>query len=158
MTRIPLGIAIAAAALSVAACSNQGRSGPAVAKFCPNFKSASTNSAGPLAVTDPTAAAADECVRRWAYSLAPSRDSAGLVAEAALSACAGRLGAWNQTALSQLSGGSNGEAVSLMTGQPTNPVTEHNAFLHGRALLYVVQARAGQCAPPAIVNGVPSGV
>lgn len=159
MNRTPLTAAsIALAALALAGCNNTTQGGPAVANFCPNFKTASTNTSGPLAVTDPNGAAADECVRRWAYSMAPSRDSASMVAEASISACAARLGAWNQAGLSQFGGGAPpAEAVSIITGQPTNPVAEHNSFLRGRALLYVVQARAGHCAPPAIVNGAPSG-
>jgi hypothetical protein len=156
MRSTTLSFALALTALGLAACNNSGTGGgDAVGGFCPSFKTATTNAAGPLAVTDPNAAAADECVHRWAYALAPSRDAAGLVAEAAVGACSARLGAWNQTAMSQ--GGPSGNAMSIITGQPTNPVAEHNSFLHSRALLYVVQARAGHCAPPPISNNAPNG-
>ena len=54
-------------------------------------------------------------------------------------------------------GGAGEQAVSLTTGEATNPMAEHSAFAQGRALLYVVQARAGHCAPPPAVNGAPTG-
>jgi hypothetical protein len=97
----------------------------------------------------------DECVRRWAYSLAPSRDPAESVAEAATVACSTALTRWNQAALTQPDGPE--ESASLVTGQPTNPLAEHNAFAHSRALLYVVQARAGNCPAPPAKDGVPQG-
>lgn len=152
MRATALTLALAITAFGLAACNNDG---DAVGGFCPSFKTATTNTAGPLTVTDPNGAAADECVRRWAYALAPSKDAAGLVAEAAVGACSTRLGAWNQAAMSQ--GGPSGDAMSILTGQPTNPVAEHNSLLHSRALLYVVQARAGHCAAPPISNNAPTG-
>ena len=49
-------------------------------------------------------------------------------------------------------------SASLITGEPTTPMAEHNNFAHARALFYVVQARAGNCAPPPAKDGVPEGV
>jgi hypothetical protein len=98
----------------------------------------------------------DECTRRWAYSLASSRDDADVVAEAVVAACTPQLSRWNQQTLSQPN--SEGEATSITTGQPTTPLAEHNAFSHARALFYVVQARAGSCPAPPVVNGAPEGV
>jgi len=39
-------------------------------------------------------------------------------------------------------------APSLLTGQTTTPIAEHYNYAQGRALFYVVQGRAGKCAPP----------
>ena len=101
------------------------------------------------------AAPVDLCVRRWAYSLASSRDSADVVADAAVAACAPALAGWNQGSVGAPEG--QEQATSLTTGQPTNAMAEHANFAHGQALLYVVEARAGRCKPPAVVNGVPVG-
>jgi len=54
-------------------------------------------------------------------------------------------------------GAADAQAASLVTGEPTTPLAEHNSFAHNQALLYVVQARAGACAPPPATNGVPDG-
>jgi hypothetical protein len=67
------------------------------------------------------------------------------------------LSRWNQASLGQ-SANSGEQALSLTTGQPTNPLAEHSAFAQGRALFYVVQARAGRCSPPPAKNGVPEGL
>jgi hypothetical protein len=110
---------------------------------------------GDASSTDPSAAV-DDCVRRWAYSLARSSDGAQDVANAALGACSAPLASWNEQTLSQANGPA--QAPSITTGEPTNPLAAHAAWAHGRALLYVVQARAGHCAPPPARNGVPEGV
>jgi hypothetical protein len=68
------------------------------------------------------------------------------VADAVVAACSPSLASWNQSALATT--GQNVQAPSLISGQPTNPVAEHYTFAQGRALFYVVQARAGHCAPP----------
>jgi len=73
-----------------------------------------------------------------------------------VAACTPQLSRWNQQTLSQPN--SEGEATSITTGQPTTPLAEHNAFSHARALFYVVQARAGSCPAPPVVNGAPEGV
>jgi hypothetical protein len=131
-------------------------------KVCADFKAtkpATTTAAAtapPMAAGAEGAAPLDDCVRKWAYSLAASRDTADTVAEAAVAACNVQLARWNQQALSQP--GADVEASSITTGQPTTPLAEHSAFAGARALLYVVQARAGHCAPPPITNGVPDGI
>ena len=147
---------LALAALGLSACDRH--EGQMVnANICTDFRA--TNAA--QSAVPPTADAAtpvDDCVKRWAYSLAGARDAADVVADAAVSACAAKLGAWNQTALGQQpQGGPPVEALSLTTGQPTTAMAEHAAFAHGRALLYAVQARAGRCTPPPATNGVLAG-
>ena len=168
-----IGAGLGLIALGLAGCNQTGE--PAANKgLCYDFKSARTaNAANPL--TAPAAnlpattaaapaanAAADEsaqiddCLRRWAYSLAPGRDNAEIVAGAAVAACGGVLARWNEQALGQ--GGGGEQAPSITTGQPTTPLEAHAAFARDRALLYVVQARAGRCAAPPTANGAPQGV
>lgn len=138
------------AALGLAACSDNGRMA-ANSKICADFKQAKV--AGPVA---DGAAPLDECVRRWAYSLASSHDDADAVAEAVVSACSTQLQRWNQASLATPQG--DAPSASILTGEATTPLAEHNAFANDRALLYVVQARAGKCAPPPVANGAPEGV
>lgn len=141
-------------ALSLAACDN-GSGRRTNSGICANFKGNSgTNSTpAPLAIND-GASPVDECVRRWGYSLASASDSADVVADAVVVACGAVVSRWNEATLSRPS---SGEGISLATGQPSNPLAEHSAFARGRAVFYVVQARAGQCAPPEIINGAPVG-
>lgn len=159
MNRKSLTAALALAALGLSACNDhEGRM--VNAKICADFKTNTAQAGAPATAAADAASPVDECVRRWAYSLAGGRDSAEVVAEATVAACAPALSRWNQAGLTQQAQASAGgpvEPLSLATGEPTNPFAEHNAFAHGRALLYVVQARAGRCAPPPVVNGVPSG-
>jgi hypothetical protein len=145
--------ALTVGVLSLAACSEQ-HTMAANPKICTDFKTkAAVATAAPIA---DGSAPTDECARRWAYSLAPSRDGADVVAEAVVAACTGALAQWNQQAMQLPADGQMG--ASLTTGEPTTPMGEHNNFLRSRALLYVVQARAGACAPPPATNGVPEGV
>jgi len=154
---------LAVAGLGLAACSNNGHGG--VAGVCKPFttaananangQTAATSLNAPGAVAAPAAAPAgdpaatlDDCLHRWSYTLAASSDPANLVAEASLAACSEALSAWNQSALTTGNAGGAVQAPSLLTGQPTNPILEHHGFAQGRALFYVVQARAGHCAPP----------
>jgi hypothetical protein len=146
-------VALCLAALSLSACERGPQNMASNGKICIDFKQAKAPLPGPGA---DGAAAVEQCVQRWAYSLAPSRDDADTVAEAAAAACQTQLSRWNQASLNQPGG--EGDAASLITGQPTSPLAEHNAFSRSRALFYVVQARAGNCAPPTVVNGVPEGV
>ncbi|HEX4181399.1 MAG TPA: hypothetical protein VHY32_11470, partial [Caulobacteraceae bacterium] len=90
--------------------------------------------------------------------------NADVVGDAVVVACGAALSHWNQTSLGQPAqagpagpGPSPEQGVSLVTGQPTNPLLEHNTYVHSRALFYVIQARAGRCAPPPVNNGVPVG-
>lgn len=159
MNRKSLTAALCLALLGVAACDDRDEMA-ANSKICADFKPAQNAQAAapPMTVAD-AAAPLDDCVRRWAYSLAPSKDGAETVAAAAVAACGAVLSRWNQQAITQAPpGGPEVQALSLTTGEPTNPIQEHNAFANGRALFYVVQARAGRCAPPPATNGAPTGL
>ena len=149
--------ALGLAALTLSACERGPAQMAANGKICIDFKQ---QAKAPLATGADGAAAVDQCVMRWGYSLASSRDDADLVAEAAARGwdykTLERDARWNQAALSQPGGGE--EAASLMTGESTTPLAEHNAFTHSRALFYVVQARAGNCTPPPVANGAPAGI
>lgn len=97
--------------------------------------------------------AVDDCLHRWGYTLAKSEDDAGAVAQAVVAACSAPLARWNQQSLANVAamgGNRSMEAPSLLTGEPTNPIAEHANFAEGRALFYVVQARAGKCDPPRV--------
>ena len=147
--------AAALAALALAGC-NDNHTG-AASGVCKPFPTAANGSATnamapanalPPAPTD-ASAPLDDCLHRWAYTLAASSDPANVVGEAALAACTDQLSAWNRQGLSNgTEGGASVEAPSLINGQTTNPLAEHYAFAQGRALFYVVQARAGHCGPP----------
>ena len=122
-------------------------------KICVDFGQKAVNASPAV---DDGSAPVDNCARRWAYSLAPSHDPADAVAEAVVAACNTQLTGWNRQSLG--GPGNGGEAASLTTGQVTSPIQEHMGFIHTRALLYVVQARAGSCAPPPATNGAPDGL
>jgi hypothetical protein len=149
MRRVLLtGLALAA----LGGCS-QTHTVAANSRICTDFgQKAAVATAAPI---DDGSAPVDNCARRWAYSLAPSRDRADVVAEAVVAACNAQLTGWNRASLGQPEGE---VAASLTTGQISSPIQEHMGFVHNRALLYVVQARAGACAPPPATNGVPDGV
>lgn len=155
---------VALAALGLAGCNNAGRASAANGSnsLCKPFATASNQGApaatalpGATLTADPSAAL-DDCLHRWGYSLAGSSDPANIVADATLAACSQALSGWNQAALTTGGTTSPVEAPSLLTGQPTNPIAEHHAFAEGRALFYVVQARAGHCSPPPAANGAPA--
>jgi len=158
MNRKPLTAALGLAMLGLAACGDRDEMA-ANSKICLDFKPAqNAQAAAPMTVTD-AAAPLDDCVRRWAYSLASSKDGAETVAAATVAACGAVLSRWNQQAIAQAPGnGPDVQALSLTTGEPTNPIQEHNAFANNRALFYVVQARAGRCAAPPAANGAPTGL
>lgn len=159
--------ALVAIGLGVSACS-QGGSAPVNRGICFDFRA---KPAAPAATPAPAPAAGaagltplpaadlstplDDCLRRWAYSLASSSDPADVVARAATGACEAHLERWNAQSLSS---GATDQAPSISTGEPTNPLAAHAAWANDRALLHVVQARAGRCAPPRAKNGVPEGV
>ncbi|THD58245.1 hypothetical protein [Phenylobacterium sp.] len=159
MTRTSVATALVAVltgAMALSACDRR-HDLAANPKVCADFKtSAKPGTASPAATLDPGAAPVDECVRRWAYALAPSHDPAGAVAQASVVACMTQLARWNRQTLAQP--GSDLQADSLTTGQPTTPLAEHSTYTAGRALFYVVQARAGLCAAPPMTNGVPDGI
>ena len=153
MQRKAAAAILAVATLGLAACDERHEMA-ANSKVCADFKP--TAKGAPIVAMDPGATPVDECVRKWAYSLAPSRDPADAVAEATVAACGSQLVRWNQASLSQP--GADVEATSITTGEPTTPLGEQRAYSSARALFYVVQARAGACAPPPITNGVPDGI
>lgn len=152
--KMKIALALAGvAALGLSACGQSNKQMAANTKICADFKA--PRAATPTAAVADAAAPVDECLRRWAYSLAPSHDDAGMVSDATVAACAGPLARWNQESLADSN--QPEDAVSITTGQPTNPLAEHNAFAHNRALFYVVQARAGRCSAPPVKDGVPIG-
>lgn len=147
----------ALAALSLSACSDND--GPRVAKgICTPFAAtpAATNTTAGVPALAPAAGvdgagSVEDCLHRWAYSLAGADDTADVVADAAVAACSSAISKWNQATLSGPAGPS--DAVSLVTGEPTSAIVEHRNFADSRALFFVVQARAGHCAPPPPVKG-----
>ena len=145
-------VALCLATLALGACSAPSSGMSANSRICADFKAPGA----PIAGMSADAAAVDECVRRWSYSLASSRDDAETVAHAATVACSAQLARWNQQTLAQP--GADETSSSLLTGEPTTPLSEHNTFSRSRALLYVVQARAGTCSPPPAKNGAPEGI
>ena len=159
MNRTTLTAALALAAMGLSACSDHDGRLAANPRICADFKATSTAQAGvPAIAASDAATPVDECLRRWSYSLASARDPANVVADAAIAACGTALSRWNQTAIGQPGAVSGSvQALSLTTGEPTNAMAEHSAFARGRALFYVVQARAGHCSPPPTTNGVPTG-
>ena len=152
MTRNPTLAALCVAALALGACSERHAmaSNP---KVCADFRTAK---AAPAMPGSEGAGATDDCVKRWAYSLASTRDDAGVVANAVVAACGVQLSRWNQQTVNQP--GSDVQATSITTGETTNPLAEHNAFTNSRALLYVVQDRAGRCSAPPMKDGAPEGI
>jgi hypothetical protein len=129
-----------------------------VAGICTPFAAqgaaaAPTDPASVEAVTTPAvagdAAAFDDCLHRWGYRLARSDDPAETAAAAVVAACAPTLARWNSTTLSQPAAAPD-TAVSLVTGEPSTTLADRYRSAQSKALFYVVQARAGNCAlPPA---------
>jgi hypothetical protein len=151
MARVVITAATMIAALNLAAC-NRNSDRDALSGICKPFTTAAAAPAQPqpgllAAPAGDPAAAVDDCLHRWGYTLAASTDPADVVADAVVAACSPSLASWNQSALA--TGGQNVQAPSLITGQQTSATAEHFAFAQGRALFYVVQARAGHCPPPA---------
>jgi len=138
-----------AACLGLAAC--QGGDRP-VAGVCKAFPEAA---AQPAATDGP--AVLEDCLHRWAYTLAAGPDDAGTVADATVAACTAPLTRWNQQSLSAAAASPDqaGEGLSLLTGEPSSPIAEHRSFAADRALFYVAQARAGNCKPPPRREGAP---
>jgi len=170
-----LGLSAAIAAAGLAGCSAQDGRMPANRNVCLPFPAAATTTttttttangqaaapavAAPMAA-DP-AASVEDCLHRWGYALAASTDDANQAAAAAVAACGPAIARWNQAALAPAEGEGGGgpiQAPSLLTGQETTPLNEHYLFAQGRALFYVVQARAGKCAAPPLTNGALTGV
>jgi hypothetical protein len=124
-------------------------------KYCSPFTSTSVPSnavtgLAPAVNTDP-AVTFDDCIHRWGYALASSRDPADVVAQASVEACSSILANWSQ----QISQSSGVEPAQYSVrgrreaSQATpDPETQRMHAAEGRALFYVVQARAGGCAAP----------
>lgn len=141
---------VTVACAGLAACQANDRK--PVAGVCKPFPAA----AAQPAATD-GAAVLEDCLHRWAYTLARGSDDAGTVADAVVAACISPLSRWNQQSLSQAAAeGAPQEGQSLLTGETTNPIAEHRNFTADRALFYVAQARAGGCKPPPRREGAPA--
>jgi hypothetical protein len=132
---------------------NSGLTVSSAAGPCTPFKGADAASP-PAGAPANGSAAVEECLHRWGYALASAKETADVVAAATVTACSGPVANWNQQALGQASQQQQQqqdqpeEPTSLTTGEPTNPMAEHAQFAQSEALFYVVQARAGKCAPP----------
>jgi hypothetical protein len=144
--------AAVALAVGVGGCSERGSAQGgglmtlAGSKYCTPFKTATTNVNATL--SDP-AALFDDCLHRWAYTLAPARDPADVVARASVDACGPILTAWNQQTLGQNPQPPQGRYASRgPQQQQNNPLAQRMGMVESRALFYVVQARAAGCAPP----------
>jgi len=135
----------------LAACSRTG-GGEADARICTPFTttgataaSAPLTTAPGIAMAGANAAAVDDCLHRWSYRLAASTDAADQVGKAAVQACGESLAAWNTEVMNSSRGM---EEMDPTTGRPIGPVERNDQFAQGKALFYVVQARAGHCALP----------
>lgn len=163
-----LTAALALSALALAACSDDDddrRGGAGGARLCIPFAGAQTGQGGqaaPVAAPAGPSAAMDDCLHRWGYALAASEDPADQVAGAVVAACMPALSRWNQQALAPTAGPAGAappsSAQSLITGEETNAMAERYRYAEGRALFYVVQARAGNCPAPPMTNGLPDGL
>ena len=110
---------VGAACAGLAAC--QGGDRP-VAGICKSFTQAEAPPAAGASAPGGGAAALEDCLHRWGYTLAGSRDEAGIVADAVAAACRAPLARWNQQSMSAAAAaGAPQEAPSLVTGQQTNP-------------------------------------
>ncbi len=120
-------------------------------KYCNPFKptAANGNTGLATATTNDPAATFDDCVHRWAYTLAPDHDPADVVAHAAVDACGSILAQWNQQTLPQQPQPTyrRESRVEMAQGQD-NALAQRMRMVEARALFYVVQARAAGCAPP----------
>lgn len=121
--------------------------------YCAAFKTSNGTAAPNSSLADPSAAV-DDCLHRWAYVLSRGHDPADVVAHATLEACSTSLASWSQ----QVGGGSSQDEedqsrYSRRGGrgqQAPNPMAQRMGMVNAKALFYVVQARAGNCAlPPA---------
>ena len=102
----------ALATLSLAACNDADQRRTAGAKgICTPFVTAAAAptsgvpTLAPAATTDATAV--EDCLHRWAYSLAGAKDTADVVADATVAACSSALSKWNQASLSGPAGPSD---------------------------------------------------
>lgn len=139
---------VTAACAGLVACQSGERT---VAGICKPFPDAA---AAPAAEGAP---AVEDCLQRWAYTLAGGPDDAGTIADATVAACTAPLTRWNQQSLTAAAAQPNQpqDGLSLLTGEPSSPIAEHRTFAADRALFYVTQARAGSCKAPPRREGAP---
>ncbi|HEY3949801.1 hypothetical protein [Phenylobacterium sp.] len=121
-------------------------------KYCSPFKAngeATGATALNAALSDP-AGAFDDCIHRWGYTLAPARDPADVVAQAAVDACGPIIAAWNQQATGQESTmpPTRYRSREPQDAQQPSPQAQQIRMAESKALFYVVQARAAGCTPP----------
>lgn len=146
------GLTALACVLGVAACSDRDDDGDSrgMAGICTPFAAAATAPTDPSGVSvsgGGDGAAFDDCLHRWGYRLAGADDTADIVAQAVVAACAPALSRWNQSNLAQVQEGSD-TAVSLVTGESQTTFGERYQMAQNKALFYVVQGRAGSCSAP----------
>ena len=157
--RTTLAAAVMISAAALCGCNRQAATVGAKSltltgsSYCTPFPTANANPspAGGLAASPDPAVAFDDCIHRWGYALAPSRDPADVVAQASVQACSSILETWSQQLASQ-----GYQQAPEMTrrgrGSPQQQqpdrMTQQMRAAGGRALFYVVQARAGGCAAP----------
>jgi hypothetical protein len=138
-----------ALAMETSGCSQHAvaANGVGGGKYCAAFKTDGGSTSGnyAAALSDP-AAAFEDCIHRWGYTLAPDRDPADVVAQATVDACGPILNAWNQQTLGQTAG--YGQTDRQGRPVPNPQLDQRMRAAASRALFYVVQARAGGCAPP----------
>jgi hypothetical protein len=164
-------VVLAMAAAGLGGCNRQAEASAggvsmSGGKYCTPFAAppAASNTAeglAPATVSDP-AVAFDDCIHRWGYVLAPSRDPADVVAQASVEACSSILASWSQQ-IGQTTQADTTQQYSPRGGrgqqapQAPDPQAQRMHAAEGRALFYVVQARAAQCtAPPANTLVTPS--
>ena len=148
--RLALTLALLLASLGVEGCNQPSGSAPVSSGssgVCAPFKTAESAAPAPGLVAPDQSANVVECLHRWAYALARAHESADVVAAATVTACGAEISSWNQQVLSQ-NQEQPSEATSLTTGQRMSSINEHAQVAQSQALFYVVQARAGNCAPP----------
>jgi len=156
MGRSLLVAGMALVAIGLTACNNAEHQRSAGSRICTPFTEAETTPSvnlapgapAPVVAVEPSAAL-DDCLHRWGYTLATSTDGAEAVSQAVVAACTPALTRWNQqTMMAAGAQGAPESAPSLLTGESTTPIAEHFNYAQNRALFYVVQGRAGKCAPP----------
>ena len=147
-----VGGLVLAMGLSAAGCADRN-GGRADSRICTPFAvQTAANATDPAAVTAAPggeAGAFDDCLHRWGYRLAKSADSAADVAGAVMAACTPVLSRWNQSTLNGQPPGTADTALGLVTGKASNTPEDRYDMGRAKALFYVVQGRAGNCAAPA---------
>ena len=126
-------------------------------KYCSPFKTngETTGAAAMSAALSDPSGAFDDCIHRWGYTLAPARDPADVVAQAAVNACGPILSAWSQQTMGSQQQNApqpqpryRGRQAQQPMQQPPSPEQQQIRQAESKALFYVVQARAAGCAPP----------